>query len=106
MIFLAIFAGSLYATYNYLLGRGVISGINRTSASQTGTANTDVNLRVSPNIVKDPIGVVTKNSKVKIVSKQDNWLEIDIIEHGRPPANSEDIRHGWVYRKYIDLNQN
>ena len=106
VIFLAIFAGSLYATYNYLLGQGIISGINRTSASQSGIANTDVNLRPSPNIGNDPIGVVTKDSKVKIVNKQDNWLEIDIIEHGRPPANSEDIRHGWVYGKYIDLNQN
>lgn len=106
VIFLAIFAGSLYATYNYLLGRGIISGINRVSARQSGLANTDVNLRPSPNIGNDPIGVVTKDSKVRIVSKQDNWLEIDIIEHGRPPANSEDIRHGWVYGKYIDLNQN
>ncbi len=106
VIFLVLFAGSLYGTYNFLLGRGLLPRSNRPAAAQTGTANTDVNLRPSPSIGNNPIGVVTKNSTVKIVGKQDNWLEIDIIEHGRPPQNSADIRHGWVYGKYIDLNQN
>ncbi|MEO6587956.1 MAG: serine/threonine protein kinase [Pyrinomonadaceae bacterium] len=106
LIFMAIFAGSLYATYNYLLGRGFIRGASISFSKPTGTANTDINLRPSPNISNDPIGMVTKNSKVKIVSKQDNWLEIDIIEHGRPPENTDGIRHGWVYGRYIDLNQN
>ncbi len=106
VIFLAIFAGSLFATYNYLIGRGLISRSSILSTKQSGSANTDVNLRPSPSASNDPIGLVTKDSKVKIVSKQDNWLEIDIIEHGRPPGNADDIRHGWVYGKYIDLDQN
>ena len=104
VIFLVIFAGSLYGTYNYLLRRGILPTIPKIAAGQTGTANTDINLRPSPSIGNEPIGVVTKDSKVKVVGKQDNWLEIDIIEHGRPPGNSEDIRHGWVYGKYIDLS--
>ncbi len=106
VLFLAIFAGSLYATYNYLLGRGIIKGSTISLTKQTGIASTDINLRPSPTNGKAPIGMVTKDSKVKIVGKQDNWLEIDIIEHGRPPENSDDIRHGWVYGKYIDLDQN
>ena len=57
VIFLVIFAGSLYATYNFLLGQGIISGINRTSASQLGIANSDVNLRPSPNIGNDPMAL-------------------------------------------------
>ena len=107
VLFMMIFAGGLYATYTYLLGRGLISEISRTFTNQNGTANTDINLRPSPSAANNPIGMVTKNSKVKIVGKQDNWFEIDIIEHGRPPEDSEeDVRHGWVYSKYIDLNQN
>lgn len=105
LIFLLIFAGSLYATYNFLLGRGILPSINQVFSNQTGTANTDINLRPSPGASNNPVGMVTKNSKVKIVGKQDNWLEIDIIEHGRPPENP-DVRHGWVFAKYIDIDQN
>ncbi|CAN5735614.1 hypothetical protein BH20ACI4_BH20ACI4_06300 [soil metagenome] len=106
VIFLAIFAGSLFGTYNFLLRRGILPTFPKIAAGQTGTANTDVKLRPSPGMNNDEISIVTKDSKVKIVGKQDNWLEIDIIEHGRPTEFSEDIRHGWVYGKYIDLTQN
>jgi serine/threonine protein kinase len=106
VLFLAIFAGTLYATYNYLIDRGVLSGIGRRASTQTGTANTDVNLRPSPGIGNEPVGIVTKNSKVRILNRRDNWLEIDIIEHGRPPENAADVRRGWVYGKYIDVLQN
>lgn len=106
-IFFVIFAGSLYATYNYFLDRGIIpSIIPSVFQSQTGTAKTDVNLRSSPSLNNNPIGLVTKDSKVKIVGKQDNWLEIDIIENGRPPDNSQNAQHGWVDRRYIDIDQN
>lgn len=105
VIFLALFAGSLFATYNYLLGRGILPAFSNMASTQTGMANTDVNLRPSPGMGNEPIGLVTKDSKVKIIGKQDNWLEIDIIEHGRLTENGEDVRHGWVYRKYIDLKQ-
>ena len=106
LLFLAIFAGSLYATYNYLLGRGIVPSINQIFSKQTGTANTDVNLRPSPSATNNPIGLVTKDSKVKIVSKQDNWLEIDIIENARPTDNSQNVQHGWVNKRYIDIDQN
>lgn len=106
LIFLALFAGSLYATYNYLLGRGIVPSINQIFSSQTGTAKTDVNLRPSPSLTNDPVGVVSKGAKVKIVGKQDNWLEIDIIESGRPDDNSQNAQHGWVDRRYIDIDQN
>lgn len=106
LLFLAIFAGSLYATYNYFLNRGIVPSINEIFSSQTGTAKTDVNLRPSPSLTNNPIGLVTKDSKVKIVGKQDNWLEIDIIENGRPPDNSQNAQHGWVDKRYIDIDQN
>lgn len=106
LIFLALFAGSLYLTYNYFLDRGILPSIFQSFQSQTGTAKTDVNLRPSPSLSNNPIGLVTKDSKVKIVSKQDNWLEIDIIENGRPPDNSQNTQHGWVDRRFIDIDQN
>lgn len=106
VVFLILFAGSLYATYNYLLGRGIFPGIGSSSVAQkTGTANTDVNLRPEPSISNDPIGVVTKYSRVKIISERNNWYEIDIIEQGRQADNSITTGRGWVYGRYIDINQ-
>ena len=106
-IFLILFAGSLFATYNYLSGRGFFSQTNSgsTSAATIGTAITDVNLRPSPSSGNEPIGLVTKNSRVRIVGKQNNWYEVDIIEHGRPKENSASADRGWVYGKFIETQE-
>ena len=103
VIFIATFAGILFATHNYLRGRGILPEISNPFKQQTGVANADVNLRSAPSNKNDPIGLVTKDSRVRIVSSQDNWYEVDIIEHGRPKLKPEYAEHGWVSRRYIDV---
>lgn len=106
-IFLIIFAGSLLFTYNYLLGRGLMPNSTKTLRGESGTANSDVNLRSVPSSSgNEPIGVVTKDSKVRVINKQDNWYEIDIIEQGRPDSNDGNATHGWVHGRYIDIEGN
>lgn len=102
-VLLVIFAGSLFLTYNYLLGRGLLP-TSTAERGEAGTANTDVNLRSVPTSAgNDPIGVVTKDSKVRVINKQDNWYEVEIIEQGRPGENDGKAIHGWVYGKYVDI---
>lgn len=104
-IFLVLFAGSLYATYNYLSGQGFFSrGVNSSTAT-IGTARTDVNLRPSPSSGNEPIGLVTKNSRVRIVNRQNSWYEIAVIEHGRPKENPASADRGWVYGKFIEIQE-
>ncbi len=103
VIFIGLFAGILFATHNYLRGRGILPEISNPFRQQTGIANTDVNLRSAPSGKNDPIGLVTKDSRVHIISSQDNWYEVDIIEHGRPKLKPESAERGWVNRKYIDV---
>ena len=106
-IFLVIFAGSLFLTYNYLLGRGLLPNTKTASRGEAGTANTDVYLRSVPTSSgNDPIGLVTRDSKVRVINKQDNWYEVDIIEQGRPGENDGKPTHGWVYGKYVDIENN
>ncbi|MBA3600619.1 MAG: SH3 domain-containing protein, partial [Acidobacteria bacterium] len=105
VIFIGIFAGILYATHNYLRGRGILPEIRNPFTTQIGTANGDVFLRSSANTNNPPIGIVSKNSRLKIVGSQDNWYEIDIIEHGRPKEKPEYAEHGWVSGKYIDMQE-
>ena len=105
MILIGAFAGILYSTHNYLRGRGILPEIRNPFAAKTGTANGDVFLRSTPNTTNPPVGLVSRNSRLKIVGSQDNWYEIDVIEYGRPKDKPEYIDHGWVSGKYIDMQE-
>ncbi len=106
LILVGLFAGSLYATYNYLLGRGVLSGSGSFSSQKTGIAISDVNLRSVPtSLNNEPIGLVTKDSKVRIVKTEDNWYEVVIVEHARPKTDPDDADRGWAYGKYIKIDE-
>ena len=104
-IFILAFAGILYSTHNYLRGRGVLPSIGNPFATQTATANGDVYLRSAPNTNDAPVGLISKNSRLKIVNSQDNWYEVDITEYGRPKEKPEYVDHGWVSGKYIDVKE-
>jgi serine/threonine protein kinase len=106
VIFVGLFAGSLYATYNYLLGRGFLPAFGSVSQQQTGVATTDVNLRSVPtSLNNEPIGLVTKDSKVRIYRIDDNWYEIEVVTHGRPKSNPSAPDRGWAYGRYIKIDE-
>jgi hypothetical protein len=49
--------------------------------------------------------VVSKGSRVKILDTSDNWYEVEVIEYGRPKENSNYADRGWVYAKYVDVQE-
>lgn len=104
VVFLFVLAGGLYATSVFLRGSGLLSGISFASPDKTGRANTDINLRPSPSADNSPIGLVTKNSKVKIIKSQNNWYQVDIVEQGRDLDAPLASNRGWLYGKYVDLD--
>ena len=103
-ILLIIFAGGLYATSAFLRSRGILPPISNPFASKTGRANTDINLRPEPNANNDPIGLVTKDSKVRIIKAQNNWYQVDVIEQGRQRDTPLATNRGWLNGKYVDLD--
>ena len=105
IIFIAAFAGILFATHNYLRGRGILPSISNPFKQQTGIANGDVYLRSGPNTNNAPIGIVTKDARVKIVNSSDGWYEIDIITQGDGKPASDSAKHGWVSGKYVDVQE-
>ncbi len=105
IIFLGLFAGILYGTHNYLRGRGVLPQIGNPFKTQIGKVNTDLNLRPAPTTKNDPIGMAPKDSRVKILSANDNWYEIEVVEYSRPKDNPNYIDRGWVYAKYVDVQE-
>ncbi|MFN0141163.1 MAG: protein kinase domain-containing protein [Pyrinomonadaceae bacterium] len=106
-VFSVIFVGALYGTASYMRGKGIIPNITSPFAqTKTAVANTDIYLRPAPNTDNDPIGLVTKNSKVRIVNSRDNWYQVDVVEQGRVRPNATNATRGWLNGKYIDLAQN
>ena len=103
-ILLLIFAGGLYGTSAFLRSRGILPAIGNPFAAQTGRANTDINLRPEPNANNDPIGMVTKNSRVRILKTQNNWYQVDVIEQGRDRDTPLPTNRGWLNGKYVDLD--
>ncbi len=106
MIFVGIFTGILYGTASFMRGRGMLPEIRNPFASQTAIANTDIYLRPSPNTDNDPIGLVTKNSKVRIVNTENNWYQVDVVEQGRSRQSQVNATRGWLNGRYLDMNGN
>jgi hypothetical protein len=77
--------------------------INNPFNKPEGVALSDVNLRPSAGVEGNPVGMVPKNSRVRIVNSKDNWYEVDVVEFGRPKENPADAEHGWVNKRYIDV---
>ena len=103
-VLLVTFAGILYGTANYMRGRGVLPDFRYMFATRTAVANTDIYLRPSPNTDNDPIGLVTKNSKMRIVKYQNNWYQVDVLEQGRDRSGQANATRGWLNGKYVDLD--
>jgi serine/threonine protein kinase len=103
-IFLLTFTGILYGTASYMRGRGILPEIRNPFKTQTAVASTDIYLRPDPSTDNEPVGYVTKNSKLRIVKSQNNWYQVDVIEQGRPRASQLNANRGWLNSKYLDLD--
>ncbi len=106
-VFLVLFAGSLYATYNYLLGINVFPAISNPFVRQQAIALTDVNLRSDPSARSDNniIGVVTKDSRLNIINSNESWYQIEVVQQGRQADNAVNASRGWVFARYVEISE-
>ncbi len=102
-IIMLVFAGILYGTHTYLSGRGILPNLTSIFSKRIVVVNNDLNLRPEPNTGKDPIGFITKNSRVRIINSQNNWYEVEIVQQGRQTDTPNSSDHGWVNGKFLDL---
>ena len=105
LVIVCVFTGLLYATHSFLRGAGILPEIKNPFAKPTGIASNDANLRIGGDPNSQIIGMVPKNSRVRIVNSKDNWYEVDIVEYGRPKKNPTDADHGWVYKPLIEIQE-
>lgn len=105
LFLLALFSGALYFTHSFLRNSGIIPDIASTFGPKTGRANTDINLRPFPNTSNEPIGLVTRNSRLRIVKVENNWYQVDVLQQGRESDDSSPATRGWLNSKYVVLDQ-
>jgi serine/threonine protein kinase len=106
------FAGMLLATHNYFRGRLPLWGTEQQNASPSGTdigrevyTTTDVYLRPDAGTSNAPIGKAEMGSRVRVLSVNANWYEVQIIQHGRrPDAGGLTGERGWINKRYLNLD--
>ena len=98
------FSGMLLATHKYVTTRwNPLTAIQQTIEppliGREGVTTTDVNLRPVASAANVPIGLAETGSKVKILSADNNWYEVQVVEHGRPKVDPFSSDRGWINKR-------
>jgi len=100
------FSGMLLATHKYVTSHwnplSTIPELGETFiVGRQGVTTTDVKLRPEASTTKPEIGLAEFGSKVKVLSANNNWYEVEVIEHGRPKADPYSSDRGWLNKRYV-----
>jgi serine/threonine protein kinase len=104
------FSGMLLATHKYVTTRwNPLAPLSQTVepvvvVGKQGVTTTDVNLRPVANVSNVPIGLAESGSKVKVLSADNNWYEIQIVEHARPKTDPYSSDRGWINKRYVKFD--
>src|SRR6185436_651990 len=103
------FSGMLLATHKYVTTRWnplapITQNVDPVPIGRQGITTTDVNLRPVANISNMPIGLAESGSKVKVLSADSNWYEVQVVEHARPKTDPYSSDRGWVNKRYIKFD--
>lgn len=103
------FSGMLLATHKYVTTRWnpltpVSQTVEPVAIGREGVTTTDVNLRPVPSRQNVPIGLAESGSKVKVLSADNNWYEVQVVEHGRPKIDPYSSDRGWINKRYVKFD--
>ncbi|MEP6636055.1 MAG: serine/threonine protein kinase [Acidobacteriota bacterium] len=103
------FSGMLLATHRYVTSNwNPILSIPRIGdmfvVGSEGVTTTDVNLRADPSAGNTAIGLAEFGSRVKVLSVNSNWYEVQIVQHGRPKTDPFAGDRGWMNKKFVKLD--
>ena len=112
LVLVLCFAGLLVATGAY-----VRSLINKRAAQaqpqqtappslvgRDALTTTDLNLRDGPDKNNSLIGLAEAGSKLRVLSTNNNWCEVQILQHGRPKVDPNSRDRGWVHKNYLKFD--
>ncbi len=100
------FSGMLLATHKYVTSHwNPLEDIPKLGdvfvVGREGVTTTDVNLRQDASATNPPIGLAENNSRVKVLSINNNWYEVQVLEHGRVKTDPYTSDRGWINKKFV-----
>ena len=103
------FSGMLLATHKYVTTRwnplAAIPVAPASDVGREGVTTTDLNLRPVASARENmPIGLAESGSKVRVLSVNNNWYEVLVVEHARPKSDPYSSDRGWVNKSYIKFD--
>lgn len=110
VIIIFLFAGMLMATYYFVRQRRAQNNAQQTNSAtpsmvgREGKTTTDVNLRAEASKSSASLGVVQQGSRVRVLSVNNNWYEVEVIEQGHDKIGSNPPDRGWVSKSFLDFN--
>lgn len=103
------FSGMLLATHRYVTSHwnplvGISGMSNPFVVGSEGVTTTDLNLRPDPSTEKEPIGVAEGGSRIRVLTVNNNWYEVQVLQHSRPKVDPFTADRGWVNKKYLKFD--
>ena len=103
------FSGMLLATHKYVTTRWnplapIVQNVEPVMIGKQGVTTTDVNLRPVAYTANGPIGLAESGSRVKVLSADSNWFEVQVMEHARPKTDPYSSDRGWVNKRYVKFD--
>lgn len=103
------FSGMLLATHKYVTTHWnplatIPVASDTVIVGREGITTTDLNLRpVASSSGNAPIGLAESGSKVRVLNTDSNniWVEVLVVQHGRPKTDPYSSDRGWVNKRYI-----
>ena len=100
------FSGMLLATHKYVTTRWnplgpIAQNVEPVVIGRQGVTTTDVNLRPVASSSNLPIGLAESGSRVKVLSADNNWFEVQVMEHARPKTDPYSSDRGWINKRYV-----
>ena len=109
LILILSFSGMLLATHKYVTSQWNplrrIAGLQEVFVvGREGVTTTDVNLRAGPSSSNQNIGLAESGSRVKVLSENNNWYEIQVMAHARPKTDQFSSDRGWINKRFVKFD--
>ena len=109
LVLIVCFSGMLWATHKYVTSNwNPLLRIPQLESAfvvgREGVTTTDVNLRGDPSSTNTAIGLAETGSRVKVLAINNNWYEVQVVQHGRPKTDPYTSDRGWLNKRFVKLD--
>src|SRR5258706_250267 len=108
LVLVLCFAGLLLATGAYVRSWIKTPPIEQTPPTgiigREALTTTDLNFRDDPNVGHTQIGLAEAGSLVRILNANNNWCEVQVLQHSRPKSEPDSADRGWVNKRFLKFD--